>query len=70
MILCGEDNVEGSHGATLGRLGADELFYMESRGISENEAKTMMAKARVLSAASLIPDENLRKKIENYVDEK
>ncbi len=70
MILCGEDNVEGSHGATLGRLGADELFYMESRGISESGAKTMMAKAKILSTASLIPDESLRKKIEDYVDEK
>ena len=70
MILCGEDNVEGAHGANLGRLGADELFYMESRGISEKEAKTMMAKAKILSTASLIPDENLQKKIEAYVDEK
>lgn len=68
MILCDEEDVEGSHGATLGRLGADELFYMESRGIGEDEAKRMMMKAKVLSTAALVPDEDLRKKIEDFIE--
>lgn len=68
MILCDEEDVEGSHGATLGRLGADELFYMESRGIDENEAKRTMMKAKVMSTASLIPDEDLQKKIEEFIE--
>ena len=67
MILCDEENVAGTHGATLGRLGADELFYMQSRGISEEEAKVMMKKAKILSTASLIPSEELREKIENFL---
>ena len=67
MILCDEENVSGTHGATLGRLGSDELFYMQSRGISEEEAKKMMTKAKVLSVASLIPDEDVRSKIENFL---
>ena len=67
MILCDEENVAGTHGATLGRLGADELFYMQSRGISEEEAKVMMKKAKILSTASLIPNEEVRTKIENFL---
>lgn len=67
MILCDEENVAGTHGATLGRLGADELFYMQSRGISEEEAKLMMKKAKVLSVASLIPSDAVREKIENFL---
>ena len=67
MILCDEENVAGTHGATLGRLGADELFYMQSRGISEEEAKLMMKKAKVLSIASLIPSDAVREKIENFL---
>lgn len=35
------DDVECSHGATIGRLNADELFYMRSRGIPEEEAKAL-----------------------------
>ena len=68
MILCDEENVAGTHGATLGRLGADELFYMQSRGISEEEAKSMMKKAKVLSGAGLIPNEEVRQKIENWLE--
>ena len=35
------DDVKCSHGATVGQLNADELFYMRSRGIPEAEAKTL-----------------------------
>ena len=35
------DDVKCSHGATVGQLSADELFYMRSRGIPEKEAKTL-----------------------------
>lgn len=35
------DDVECSHGATTGFLNADELFYMRSRGIPEDEAKRL-----------------------------
>ena len=67
IILCDEENVSGTHGATLGRLGADELFYMQSRGISEEEAKSMMKKAKVLSVAGDIPNEEVRAKIESFL---
>ena len=35
------DDVKCSHGATVGQLNADELFYMRSRGIPESEACTL-----------------------------
>ena len=35
------DDVKCSHGATVGQLNEDELFYMRSRGIPEKEAKTL-----------------------------
>ncbi|WP_407424937.1 SufB/SufD family protein [Treponema sp.] len=68
VILCDEENVAGTHGATLGRLGSDELFYMQSRGISEEEAEKMMKKAKVLSVAALIPSEEVRAKIEEFLE--
>ena len=68
MILCDEENVAGTHGSTLGRLGADELFYMQSRGISEDEAKVMMKKAKILSVAGKIPNEEVRQKIESWLE--
>jgi Fe-S cluster assembly protein SufD len=35
------DDVKCSHGATVGQLNRDEIFYMRSRGIPEREAKTL-----------------------------
>lgn len=68
MILCDEEDVSGTHGATLGRLSAEELFYMQSRGIDEKEAKVMMSRAKIISVANLIPNEELIRNIENSLN--
>ena len=39
------DDVECSHGATTGYLNPDELFYMQCRGIPEQEARAMQVEA-------------------------
>ena len=47
VILCAEENVEGSHGATIGELDADTLFYFASRGIDRAAAEAILARAAV-----------------------
>lgn len=69
LILCDEEDVAGEHGASIGRLGEDVLFYMQSRGISKAAAEEIMAKAKVASVASLIPDETIVSKINSCIDE-
>ncbi|MFC2114435.1 Fe-S cluster assembly protein SufD [Bacteroidota bacterium] len=41
------DDVKCSHGATVGYLGAEELFYLRARGISEKEARLLLMSAFV-----------------------
>ena len=38
MLLCHEEDVEGAHGVSTGKIDNDKLFYMMSRGISLKEA--------------------------------
>lgn len=57
LILCAEEDVEGTHGATIGKLSDDVLFYFMSRGISEEEAYKQMADGRISEVASRIEDE-------------
>ncbi|MCL5730253.1 MAG: Fe-S cluster assembly protein SufB [Candidatus Pacearchaeota archaeon] len=38
----GENNVEVSHEAAVGKIGEDQLFYLMSRGLSEEEATKMI----------------------------
>ena len=67
VILCQEEDVEGRHGATIGQLGEDLLFYMQSRGIDQEEAKRIMIKARLESVARLIPEPEIMQKTQYYI---
>lgn len=69
VILCDEDDVEGNHGATIGRIDEDLLFYMESRGMDKEEVYEMMARARIDSVISKIPDEETKSLISKYLEE-
>jgi len=68
VILCDEDDVEGEHGATIGRLSSDILFYMESRGIDEKAAEEIMSRAKIQACADLIPDEAIKEQITNWLE--
>lgn len=47
VILCAEENVEGSHGATIGELDEETRFYFGSRGIPPEAAEKILARAAV-----------------------
>ncbi len=65
IILCAEENVEGSHGATIGELDPETLFYFESRGISRDAAEHIMARAAIERLARLTGDETMAGQIED-----
>ena len=69
VILCAEEDVEGNHGATIGKLAADLLFYLESRGMTEEAVYEMMARARIDAVAASIDDEETREQVGKYLDE-
>ena len=51
------DDVECSHGATSGFLNQDELFYLRSRGIPEEEARRMQMLSFVAPAIAHLPED-------------
>ncbi len=63
VILCDEDDIQGEHGSTIGRLSKEVLFYMQTRGISEKEAELMMSNAKINAVSQLIPDESIKEMI-------
>lgn len=67
LILCEEEDVEGNHGATIGKLDEELLFYLESRGMSEEAVYEMMARARIDAIAGKIPDAGVREKVRAYL---
>ena len=69
LILCGEEDVEGEHGATLGRLAEDILFYLEARGVAKEDAYKMIADGRMASVIRHIPESGLRNELLSLVSE-
>lgn len=49
------DDVQASHGATVGQLDALEQFYLESRGIAPDDARRMLIRAFVDKQLALAP---------------
>lgn len=51
------DDVSCSHGATMGQLDEDALFYLMSRGIPYSEARTLLLHAFAETIFSVMPDD-------------
>lgn len=56
VILCNEDDVAGNHGATIGHIRDEQLFYLASRGLSREAAESMFVGAVLEQAAIDAPD--------------
>jgi Fe-S cluster assembly protein SufD len=64
------DDVKCSHGATIGQLDEDALFYLRSRGISEKESRHLMMYAFAHDVISHIKTPVLRERIDELVDKR
>ena len=69
LILCEEEDVDGSHGASIGRLDDKMLFYLATRGLSEEQARKLIARSRVDLMCSAIPDAETREAVDAFMAE-
>ncbi|MCR5356785.1 MAG: SufD family Fe-S cluster assembly protein [Lachnospiraceae bacterium] len=59
VILCTEEDVEGSHGAAIGSMDEEMLLYLQSRGLSEDDARRMVIKGMFGRLLDEINDEEI-----------
>lgn len=62
------DDVKCSHGATVGSLNDDELFYMRSRGIAKDEAKLLQQQAFAYAVLEKVANESLRERLHSLLE--
>jgi Fe-S cluster assembly protein SufD len=62
------DDVKCSHGATVGELDEGQLFYLRSRGIPADEARSLLVHAFLADALELVADESLREALADAVE--
>jgi Fe-S cluster assembly protein SufD len=64
------DDVKCSHGATVGQLDTDALFYLRSRGLDENEAARALTRAFAATIVERVDMADVRPYLEAIVDRK
>lgn len=61
------DDVKCTHGATIGQIDSDAVFYMRSRGVSENLARSILTRAFASDIIGQIKLTPIREKIESLI---
>src|SRR5690606_18474379 len=62
------DEVEASHGATVGQLDEQALFYLQSRGLAQGDARRMLTGAFCRAIGARLSDRKLVEQIEALLD--
>src|ERR1035437_8865051 len=61
------DDVKCTHGATVGQLDSEEVFYLQSRGLPEAVARNLLTYAFGAEVINRIPVASLRRQLEQTV---
>jgi Fe-S cluster assembly protein SufD len=64
------DDVKCAHGATVGQLDAEEVFYLRSRGLDEKSARSLLTYAFAAEIIDKIPVASLVRQLRHTVMEK
>ncbi len=62
------DDVKCTHGATIGQLDDDALFYLRSRGVGFQDARAMLVKAFAHDVVEGVKNEALKATLEEKID--
>lgn len=68
MLLCDEEDVIGNHSTAAGKINNKELFYLMSRGLTEEEAKMLLIKAKFNKVIDNISNFEIRDEILSEID--
>ncbi len=64
------NDVKCTHGATIGQLNEDEIFYLQSRSISKDLAVKILARGFIDDILNTIPAESVKQKLNTLLKDK
>ena len=67
IMLSHEDDVDGHHAVSVGKMDEDKLFYLMSRGLDLADAQRLVVEASFQPVLDRIPDAGLRDEIDAYL---
>jgi len=68
IILCSEEDVEGTHGASIGNLSEEVMMYMSARGMDEEQIHELIRHSRMADVINKVDDEELIQELAYNLD--
>ncbi|MCR4774764.1 MAG: SufD family Fe-S cluster assembly protein [Saccharofermentans sp.] len=68
IILCGEEDVEGNHGASVGKISDEIIYYLMTRGFDEEAAVRLIIRSKFNNITSQLKNSDLRDVINRQID--
>ena len=68
LLLCGEEDVNGTHSVSSGKIDNEKIFYLMSRGMSEDEALKFIVKSKFNKILNNIDDEDIVNTINKIIE--
>ncbi len=68
ILYIDENDVKASHALTVGQPDADQLYYLQSRGLSTAQAVGLLSIGYFKPVLSLVEDEDLRQQLEEETE--
>ena len=57
IILCGEEDIEGNHSASIGEMDEAQLFYLRTRGLDDEQIRHMQIESKIQLICNELPKE-------------
>lgn len=70
VLLIEDNDVNAGHAASIGQVNPDQLYYLQSRGLTLMEAEILLTKGFLLPVIEKFPDQQLRQQTINELLER
>lgn len=70
ILIIDEFDIQAGHAATVGKVDEEQLYYLQSRGLTEEDATKLIVKGFLTPVISLIEDEVIKEHLLDLVEEK
>ena len=70
VLLIEDNDVNAGHAASIGQVNPDQLYYLQSRGLTLMEAEILLTKGFLLPVIEKFPDQHLRERTINELLER
>jgi Fe-S cluster assembly protein SufD len=70
ILLIDENDVQASHATTIGQIDENQLYYLQTRGLTKTQALGLITVGYLMPIASVLDDEALKEELTSKIEKK